>query len=194
MRTHPVAFRRLDRAFNMLTLAAAIVGVSAGTALGVSVGMTNIAARVGGGPFAATLSAVRESRPEELLSIGLLVGSLGMIVAISGVLVSRVLWHWRARALVLAWGGVMAVMAVVPTVLAVYAVGVAWPAPPLGERVMGDILDKLPDRAQVLAACWLVTACGIGLDRAVSRGDRGDRKFRKSLRWARKQVARRRAG
>lgn len=194
MRTHPVAFRRLDRAFNMLALAAVIVGVSAGTALAVAVGMASIAARDGGGPFMATLAAVRSSRPEELFSVGLLVGCVGMILAISGVLVSRVLWHWRARALVIAWGVVMALMAVVPTALAVYEIGVAWPAPPLGERVMGDILDNLPDRAQVLAACWLVTACGIGLDRAVSRGDRGDRKFRRSLRWARKRVARRRAG
>lgn len=194
LRTYPVAFRRLDRALNHLALSAAIVGVSAGTALGVSVGMTAIAARDGRGPFAATLASVRSSRPEELLSIGLLIGSLGMIVAISGVLVSRVLWHWRARGLVLAWGVVMALMAVTPTALAVYGIGVAWPAPPMGERVMGDILDKLPDRAQVLAACWLVTACGIGLDRAVPRGDHRGRKLRRSLRWARKRVARRRAG
>lgn len=194
LRTFPLAFRRLDRAFNMIALSASVIGVSAGTALAVALGMTSIAARDRRGPFVATFLAVRSARPEELLSVGLLVGCVGMILAISGVLVSRVLWHWRARALVVAWGVVMALMALTPTALAVYGVGVPWPIPHVGERVMGDVLDRLPSRAQVLAACWLVTACGIGIDRAVPSGDHRGRKFRKSLRWARKQVARRRAG
>ena len=186
LRTYPIAFRRLDRAFNRLALGAFVVFLSAGTSLLIAVFMSLQSERSGKGPFAATLGAIRSAPPEEVLSVGLAVGSVGMIVAISGVLLGRLLWHWRAKQLMVGWALLLIFVSLAPTLFEFTLWNTkAW---------SHDLTSRWPDRLQALAMCWGATALGVLIDRSTRRPDGQNRKLRRSLKWARKQQARRRAG
>ena len=186
LRTHPIAFRRLDRAFNRLALAAGCVMFFAGTSLLIAVFMSLQAHRTGRGPFAATIGAIRSAPIEELFSIWLAIGSVGMVLAISGVLLSRLLWHWKAAQLVCGWAGVLAVVSFFPLVLPV----AGWHA----DAITLDLVELWPSRLQALAMCWGATALGVPIDRMTGQSRHTGRRFRRSMRWARKRVQRRQVG
>lgn len=185
-RTNPVAFRRLDRAFNRLALGAIVVAISAGTSLLIAVLMSLQSERSGKGPFVATFGAIRSAPPEEVLSVALAVGSVGMIVAISGVLLGRLLWHWKVNDLLAGWAVMLVVVSLAPTFFEFVESNTAARA--------HDLTSRWSDRLQALAMCWAATALGVLIDRSTRRPDGKNRKLRRSLRWARKQQARRRAG
>ncbi|MCA9271553.1 MAG: hypothetical protein KDA31_00770 [Phycisphaerales bacterium] len=186
LRTNPVAFRRLDRSFNRLAMSAVCVAVFAGTSLLIAVFMSLQASRSGTGPFAATIGAIRNAPIEELFSIWLAIGAVAMILAISGVLLSRLLWHWKTAQLVFAWAGVLVVVSFLPLIV------------PVAEWEMGalsrDLVSLWPSRLQALAMCWVATAAGVPIDRITAPAKHINRKFRRSMRWARKQVNRRQTG
>ncbi len=186
LRTHPIAFRRLDRAFNRLALGAFVVLLSAGTSLLIAVFMSLQSERSGRGPFAATLGAIKSAPPEELLSIGLAVGAVGMIVAISGVLLGRLLGHWRVNDLLIGWAVVLVVVSLVPTFVEI----ARWDVPARAH----DLASRWPDRLQALAMCWGATALGVLIDRSTRKPSGKNHRLRRSLKWARRQQARRRAG
>lgn len=185
-RTHPVAFRRLDRAFNRLAISAGCVVLFAGTSLLIAVFMSLQAERTGKGPFGATIGAIRSAPIEELFSIWLAIGSVGMILAISGVLLSRLLWHWKAVHLVSVWAGVLLAVSFLPLVN------------PIGQWDMDattrDLVQLWPSRLQALAMCWVATAAGVLIDRMTAPTRNTGRRFKRSLKWARKQVKRRQIG
>lgn len=185
-RTNPVAFRRLDRAFNRLALGAFVLAISAGTSLLIAVFMSLQSERSGKGPFVATLGAIRSAPPEEVLSIGLAVGAVGMVIAISGVMLGRLLRHWKANDLIVGWAVVLIVVSLAPTFVEI----VDWDV----KARAHDLTSRWPDRLQALAMCWGATALGILIDRSTQRPDGKNHRLRRSLKWARKQQARRRAG
>ena len=158
----------------------------AGTSLLIAVFMSLQASRSGTGPFAATIGAIRNAPIEELFSIWLAIGAVAMILAISGVLLSRLLWHWKTAQLVFAWAGVLVVVSFLPLIV------------PVAEWEMGalsrDLVSLWPSRLQALAMCWVATAAGVPIDRITAPAKHINRKFRRSMRWARKQVNRRQTG
>ena len=186
LRTHPIAFRRLDRAFNRLALSTGCVVLFAGTSLLIAIFMSLQAERSGKGPFAATILAVREAPIEELFSIWLAIGSVGMILAISGVLLSRLLWHWKAANLVIAWAALLMAVSFLPVVIpmAIWDTG----------AMQSDLAQFWPSRLQALVVCWGATALGVPIDRMTAPAASSGRKFRRSLRWARRRVQRRQTG
>ncbi len=186
LRTHPVAFRKLDRVFNRLAFSGFVVALASGTSLLIAVFMSLQSDRTGRGPFGATFSAIRSAPPEELFSVGLAVGSIGMTVSISGILLSRLLWHWRALHLILAWAGLLFAVSLAPTLFEISYGN--------GNSVAHDVTVRWASRLQALAMCWCATGLGVAIDRATRRPGGSGRKFGRSLRWARKQQARRRAG
>ncbi len=186
LRTYPIAFRRLDRAFNRLALAGGCVALFAGTSLLIAVFMSLQAERTGREPFTATIGAIRSAPIEELLSIWLAIGGVGMILAISGVLMSRLLWHWKSMQLLGAWAGVLVVVSVLPVLVPI----AFWDA----DAITRDLGELWPSRLQALAMCWVATAVGVPLDRATGQAMGPSRKFGRSLRWARKRIKRRQAG
>lgn len=188
LRTVPVAFRRLDRALTRLALAMGVVVVSAGTTLVIAVLMSRQSPGRGSGPFVATYEAIRSSPPEDVLSIGLAVGSGAMVLAISGVLLGRVLSHWRPVPLVAAWAALLIVLSLTPAARPLIELN--WP----GLRL--DLTDRWPGRLQTMAACAAATTAGVLIDRGAGRrgGPGRNRRLARSLRSARRRLARRRAG
>lgn len=188
MRTFPLAFRRLDRAFNLLALAAVIVTVSAGTSLALAIFMAHASAQRSAGPFVAAYQSIRSAPPEELLSMGLILASVSLIVAISGVLLGRVLHHWPTGRLIASWALLLLMLSLTPMLGPIVDEDFA--------ALRRDITRIWPSRLEALAACWCVTALGVLLDRWTARpaGTRPNRRLRRSLKWARKNIARRRAG
>lgn len=193
LRTFPVGFRRLDRAFNRLAFAAGCVVLFAVSSLMISLYMASQAEARGTGPFAATFSAIRNAPPEELLSYALATASVGMVIAISGITLSRLLWHWNTKQLLVGWACVLGLLALTPMVPILLDIDTHQHLD-RNQWLSLDLTRALPNRLQAMALCWAATSLGIAIDRGTRPELTTSRRFRRSLRWARKRLARRRAG
>lgn len=188
LRTHPVAFRRLDRAFNRMALTLFVVLCVSGAAMLIAGLATRQAELHGIAPWPALAHAVRSADKSELFSIGVLLTIIALVQLLSGLVLSRLLWHWKTTHLALAWGVLLLVCcASVPTVL-VRIDAIAFE--------IGPVLRVYGSMAQVAGVCWLLTAAGLFAGKATlpSRDVIVGRRFRRSLKWARKLQSRSRAG
>lgn len=139
-------------------------------------------------PWPAFVHAVRNADKSELLSIGVLLSIIGLVQLLSGLVLCRLLWHWKMTHLALAWGVLLLVCCTsVPTIL------VRIDAIPFE---FGPVLRVYGSMVQVAGVCWLLTAAGLCVGKATTPS--GDaimaRRLRRSLRWARKLQSKSRAG
>ncbi len=138
--------------------------------------------------WSALIYPIRTADKAELFSIAL----INLIVATtqlsSGIILSRLLWHWKTKQLALAWLGMLVVMAFLPTLY-------HFVFPTRGSLTL-DLRHDLANRLQILVVLWIVTLAGLAMGK-VSADERklaANRRVRRSLRWARKQIRRRRVG
>lgn len=139
-------------------------------------------------PWPALVHAVRNADKSELLSIGVLLTIIALVQLLSGLVLSRLLWHWKMTHLALAWGALLLVCCTsVPTVL-VRIDAIAFE--------FGPVLRVYGSMVQVAGVCWLLTAAGLIVGKATmpSRDKIVARRLRRSLKWARKLQSRNRAG
>lgn len=187
-RTQPVAFKRLDRAFNRMALSLFAIAVFAGSALLIAMVAAYRARDYDLSAWSALIYPIRTADKAELFSIAL----INLIVATtqlsSGIILSRLLWHWKTKQLALAWLGMLVVMAFLPTLY-------HFVFPTRGSLTL-DLRHDLANRLQILVVLWIVTLAGLAMGK-VSADERklaANRRVRRSLRWARKQIRRRRVG
>ncbi|GAB5497148.1 MAG: hypothetical protein Phyf2KO_22280 [Phycisphaerales bacterium] len=188
LRTHPVAFRRLDRAFNRMALTLFVILCVSGAAMLISALATRQAELHERAPWPALAHAVRNADKSELFSIGILLTIIALVQLLSGLVLSRLLWHWKTTHLALAWGALLAVLSA-----ATIAVGLKIDGSPVFNRFALGLIGSM---LQVAGVCWLLTATGLWVGKATmpSRDAIVARRFRHSLKWARKLQSRSRAG
>lgn len=187
-RTRPYAFMRLDRAINHLAFATFMVALLSGAAALTAVIAVMDEEPDARAPVMTLIEHVRGASDSERFSIFLLVAILGGTQLLSGLILRRLLWHWRPVPLGMAWGGLL----------------VAWCIGMLGFRwwlnpsvvTFWDAFEPAGPMLQILAISWVITLVGLFLGGVSARGQ-GEielRRFRRVLKRARRRQRKGREG
>lgn len=188
LRTHPIAFRRLDRAFNRMALTLFVIVCIAGGAMVMAALMARQAEIHDRSPWPALIHALRNAKESELLSIGVLLTILALVQLLSGLVLNRLLWHWKPIHLAIAWGLVLLALCALFPVFIRHDDG--------GPYTFHYSTPTFVAMVQIAVVCWLLTSVGLFVGRLTTpkREVILARRYRRSLRWARKRLARRRNG
>lgn len=187
-RTRPYAFMRLDRAINYLAFTMFMVALLSGAAALTAVIAVMDKEPDARSPVMTLIGHVRGASDSERFSIFLLVAILGGTQLLSGLILRRLLWHWRPTHLGVAWGGLL--LAWCAGIL-----GFRWWLNP-GIKTFWEAAEPMGPMLQILAISWVITLAGLLLGgvSALEQGEIESKQFRRVLKRARRRQRKGREG